>query len=81
MTQTTMENNEIIVKVIDQTVIIEKTSAIRLSFSLTQEVIITVNEKIADNVCGACGKLTGSTPGESIMFYMDQYRAPDFPTW
>lgn len=81
MTQPTMEGNEIIVKVIDQTVIIEKTSAVRLSYSLSQGVTITVNESIADELCGACGKLTGSTSGESIMLYMDQYRAPDFPSW
>lgn len=81
MTLPTMEDNNVIVKVIDQTVIVEKTSALRLSYSLSQEVIITVNKGIADQVCGACGKLTGSISGESIMFYMDQYRAPDFPTW
>ncbi|XP_017338014.1 IgGFc-binding protein [Ictalurus punctatus] len=80
MTLPTMEDNNVIVKVIDQTVIVEKTSALRLSYSLSQEVIITVNKGIADQVCGACGKLTGSISGESIMFYMDQYRAPDFPT-
>lgn len=76
-----MESNEVMVQVIDQTVIIEKTSALRLVYSLSQEVMITVNKGIADKVCGACGTLTGSTPGESIMFYMDQFRAGDFPTW
>lgn len=81
MTQSSMENNEVIVKVTDQTVIIEKIAAVRLSYSVSQGVIITLNEGIADKVCGACGKLTGSTPGGSIMFYMDQFRALDFPTW
>ncbi|KAI5087282.1 IgGFc-binding protein-like [Silurus meridionalis] len=81
MTLPIMESNGVTVKVIDQTVIIEKRNAIRLSYSLSQGVIITVNNGIADKVCGACGKFTGSISGESIMLYMDQYRAPDFPTW
>lgn len=76
-----MENNGVIVKVIDQTVIIEKSSSLRLSYSLSQDVRITVNEGIADKICGACGTFTGSITIESIMLYMDQYRAPDFPTW
>ncbi|KAI5630196.1 IgGFc-binding protein-like [Silurus asotus] len=81
MTLPIMESNGVTVKVIDQTVIIEKTNAIRLSYSLSQGVIITVNNGIAEKVCGACGKFTGFISGESIMLYMDQYRAPDFPTW
>ncbi|XP_026999588.2 IgGFc-binding protein [Tachysurus fulvidraco] len=80
VTVPTMVNHEVIFKVIDQTVIIEKTSVMRLSYSQSQELTITVNKAIADKVCGACGKLTGSITGESIMFYMDQYRALDFPT-
>ncbi|KAK3508212.1 hypothetical protein QTP70_017690, partial [Hemibagrus guttatus] len=80
MTVPSMEMNEVIVKVVDQTVTIEKTSAMRLSYSQSQEVIITVSKGMADKVCGACGKLSGSISGEGIMLYMDQYRAPDFPT-
>lgn len=81
MTQPITENNGVMVMVTDQTVLIEKASVIRLSYSLSQELIITVNERITDKICGACGKLTGSSPGESLMLYMNQYRAPDFPTW
>lgn len=81
MTLPTMENNGVTVKVIDQTVIIEKPSSLRLAYSLSQEVIITVNEGIADNICGACGTLTSSITIENIMLYMDQFRALDFPTW
>uniref|UniRef100_A0A8B9KF75 VWFD domain-containing protein n=1 Tax=Astyanax mexicanus TaxID=7994 RepID=A0A8B9KF75_ASTMX len=65
--------------VIDQTVIIEKESALKLSYSLTDEISITVDEVIADKVCGACGKLTESINFDAIQFYMDQFRAPDFP--
>ncbi|TSO05462.1 IgGFc-binding protein [Bagarius yarrelli] len=81
MTVSSIEFNEVMVKVSDETLIIEKTSAIRLSYSLSQGVIITVNKELADKVCGACGKVTGFISGESVMIYMDQFRAPDFPTW
>ncbi|KAF5909185.1 IgGFc-binding protein, partial [Clarias magur] len=80
MTQSTMEKSGVIVKIIDQSVTIEKASALKLSFSLSQEIIITVNEGITDKICGACGTLSGSVPGQSIKFYMDQFIALDFPT-
>ncbi|XP_037396853.1 IgGFc-binding protein-like [Pygocentrus nattereri] len=75
-----IKRNQIFVKVIDQTVIIEKESALKLSYSLTDGITITVSETIAADLCGACGEFTGSVSGASIITYMDENRAPDFPS-
>lgn len=76
-----MQRSQILVKVIDQTVIIEKNSAFKLSYSLTSEITITVNEEIGNQICGACGKFTESVSAGSVMLYMNENRAPDFPSW
>ncbi|KAM9419012.1 IgGFc-binding protein-like [Salvelinus alpinus] len=79
-------SNEVSVKVSDKTVMIERMSGLRVSYSLSQEIIVTVSAHMADKVCGACGRLnpSGDIPGPSfnrtMQEYMDGWNAPDFPT-
>lgn len=65
--------------------VVEKVSALRVTYSLTQEISVTVSNHFADRVCGACGKIIGDTSiivdSKSIDKWMDEWRAPDFPTW
>lgn len=78
-------SNEVSVKVNDKTVMIERMSGLQVSYSLSQEIIVTVSAHMADKVCGACGRLnpSGDIPGPSLnrtmQEYMDGWNAPDFP--
>ncbi|KAK6327240.1 hypothetical protein J4Q44_G00028850 [Coregonus suidteri] len=79
-------SNEVSVKVSDKTVMIERMSGLQVSYSLSQEIIVTVSAHMADKVCGACGRLVPSgdvIPVPSFLTmqeYMDGWNAPDFPT-
>lgn len=77
--------NEISVKISEKTVVVEKVSALRVTYSVTQEVSVTVSDHFADEVCGACGKLNGdptiTVSSKTIKKWMDKWRAPDFPNW
>nr|XP_046181870.1 IgGFc-binding protein-like [Oncorhynchus gorbuscha] len=79
-------SNEVSVKVNHKTVMIERMSGLQVSYSLSQEIIVTVSAHMADKVCGACGRLnpSGDIPGPSLnrtmQEYMDGWNAPDFPT-
>ncbi|XP_048086182.1 IgGFc-binding protein-like [Alosa alosa] len=76
--------NEISVKISEKTVVIEKISALRVTYSMTQDISVTVSDHFADKVCGACGKMTGdvsiTVDSKSVKKWMDSWRAPDFPT-
>ncbi|KAI4876213.1 hypothetical protein NFI96_017951 [Prochilodus magdalenae] len=80
LTWPTVKRNQIFIKVIQETVIIER-SAFKLSYNLRNEITVTVNEVIADKLCGACGSFTESISAASITAYMNNYRARDFPSW
>ncbi|XP_066531571.1 IgGFc-binding protein-like [Hoplias malabaricus] len=66
VTLPTMKRSQILVKIIDQTVVIEKKSAFKLSYSQTDEITITVSEDIASKLCGVCGTGSGSITGENM---------------
>ncbi|XP_066575341.1 IgGFc-binding protein [Amia ocellicauda] len=52
--------NEISVVISDKLVIIEKRSAVRVSYSVTQEVTVAVSAHLKSQVCGACGNYNGN---------------------
>lgn len=57
MTQTTFSQNNVKVLVSDNTVSINSPSTLQLSFSSTNELVMSVSDSVVDMVCGACGKL------------------------
>ncbi|XP_044028582.1 IgGFc-binding protein-like [Siniperca chuatsi] len=57
MTQTTFSQNNVKVVVSDSTVRINSPSSLQLYFSSANELTMSVSDKVADMVCGACGKL------------------------
>ena len=76
--------NEISVKVLEKTLVIEKVSGLRVSYSLSEEISITVSENMVDKVCGACGKPAAVNDDYmqlSMQEYLASWIAPDFPTW
>ncbi|KAL2080137.1 hypothetical protein ACEWY4_023930 [Coilia grayii] len=77
--------NEISVKISEKTVVVEKVSALRVTYSVTQEITVSVSDHFTDKVCGACGKRSGDATmtidSKTINKWMDTWRAPDFPSW
>lgn len=71
--------NGITVQWSDGSVIIEKISGLKVSYSLSQGVTVTVNGDMADNVCGACGSDTKPfTVSQNMQKYMASWKALDF---
>lgn len=74
--------NEISVYVAGDSVVIEKKSVLRLSYSVSHDITVTVGEAVASHVCGACGKLDANSKldpkKESIQHYINTWEAPDF---
>ncbi|XP_062385102.1 IgGFc-binding protein-like [Sardina pilchardus] len=54
-----MENG-LIIQVINDQLVIEKKSAVVVSYSRLQEITVTVSESVAEQLCGACGRLADS---------------------
>ncbi|KAL2080138.1 hypothetical protein ACEWY4_023931 [Coilia grayii] len=77
--------NEISVKISEKTVVVEKVSALRVTYSVTQDITVSVSNHFTDKVCGACGKRSGDATmtidSKTINKWMDTWRAPDFPSW
>ncbi|XP_061572588.1 IgGFc-binding protein [Cololabis saira] len=47
--------NELSVQASDRSVVIERTSAVQVIYSTSQEVIVTVDTSLSGKMCGACG--------------------------
>lgn len=96
MTQTTFSQNNVKVSVSDNTVRINSTSSLQVSFSSTNKLTISASNKVADVVCGACGtirptKIQDLTEGLQASLggqrtavtslNIGQWTAHDFPQW
>ncbi|XP_023835727.1 zonadhesin-like [Salvelinus sp. IW2-2015] len=47
------------VSIADRTVVIERDSGVRVTYSISQELFITIDNHLAGKVCGACGNYNG----------------------
>ncbi|XP_051246250.1 IgGFc-binding protein-like [Dicentrarchus labrax] len=84
VTHSNLPGNNIFMRRTDKTIVIE-TSHFELSYSNTQELIVTVSDNMAGKVCGACGTLlpfrdTKDFLQETMQEYMGSYSADDFPS-
>lgn len=74
--------SDVMVQLIEDALIIEKKGSLRVSFSLSLGLGVSVSEGIAQKVCGACGsdaKLF-DVQHQSVEEYMALWRASDFPS-
>ncbi|KAL2080287.1 hypothetical protein ACEWY4_024080 [Coilia grayii] len=67
----------------DGLLVIEKKSVISVSYSQSHEITVTVSDSVAEEVCGACGKLTAdhtvaSLIASSMQNYLNGYKSPMF---
>lgn len=86
MTLPSVHGNTISVRRTDATTVVELTSHFQLSYTNTQEVIVTVSDSMVNKLCGACGPLLPSRYVFSVeqaemQEYMVLYPADDFPSW
>nr|XP_046274208.1 IgGFc-binding protein-like [Scatophagus argus] len=80
-----LPRNNIFVRRSEESIVIEQMSHFQLSYSSTQELIVTVSDNMLDKVCGACGKLLPfkgrlGIVQETMQEYLDLFSADDFPT-
>lgn len=86
VTLPSLQGNTISVRRTDAATVIELTSHFQLSYSNTQEVIVTVSDSMVNKLCGACGPLLPSryifsVQQAEMQENMALYPADDFPSW
>ncbi|KAG7469170.1 hypothetical protein MATL_G00126120 [Megalops atlanticus] len=82
--------NEVSISVSDSVVVVEKSSVVRVSYSLTLGVKVTIDTPLAGRVCGACGNYNGDakddmttaggTVSGSVSDVISSWQAGDFST-
>ncbi|XP_023265555.1 IgGFc-binding protein-like [Seriola lalandi dorsalis] len=82
--QTTFSQNNVTLVVSDNTLRINNPSSLQLFFSSTNKLTMSVSDKVADTLCGACGKLkpvytTLGPSSASASLHIKRWMAPDFP--
>ncbi|XDV31973.1 hypothetical protein PO909_002888 [Leuciscus waleckii] len=75
----------------NEAVVIEKMSTMRLTYSVTGGVVLSVNRDLTDKVCGACGNFNGVTADDMrtsdrrnstmMSLVVSSWQAEDFFTW
>lgn len=70
------------IELLEETLIIEKKGSLKVSFSLSLGLIVSVSDEMAPKVCGACGSDTKvfDVQRQGIQEYLALWRAPDFPS-
>ncbi|KAJ8386465.1 hypothetical protein AAFF_G00169350 [Aldrovandia affinis] len=79
--------NGVSIQASGKVVTITNKSSLQVSYSMSEGVIVTIDSQMAHKVCGACGRVTGTTTfpliegkPSGIQTYMNSWRAPDFPS-
>lgn len=74
--------NEVGVELSEDTLTIEKKASLRVSFSLSLGIAVSVSDEMAQKVCGACGSDTKvfDVQQQGFQEYMALWRALDFPS-
>ena len=83
--------DQLTVRVSNRMVVIERSSSVRVTYSISQEVIVAVGNHLAGKVCGACGNYNGNSkddlktadgaPSTDVSVIVGSWRAGDFSNW
>lgn len=75
----------------NEAVVIEKMSTMRLTYSVTEGVVLSINGDLTDKVCGACGNFNGDAADDMrtsdgrnstmMSLVVSSWQAEDFFTW
>ncbi|KAM6967506.1 IgGFc-binding protein [Aplochiton taeniatus] len=82
--------NQLSVQIIDKVVVIERASSVRVTYSISQELNVTVGDDLANKVCGACGNFNNNAQDDlktaeggvaaALSAVVGSWRAGDFST-
>uniref|UniRef100_A0A8C4T5G8 IgGFc-binding protein-like n=1 Tax=Erpetoichthys calabaricus TaxID=27687 RepID=A0A8C4T5G8_ERPCA len=83
--------NEVSVSISDKVMIIARESVARVTYSITEEVSVTVSEQFSGKMCGACGNFNGNSKDDmttsggeisiNIKEVVDSWRSKDISSW
>lgn len=83
--------NQLSVQVLDRSVVIQRKSAVRVTYSVSQEVTVTVDNSLASKVCGACGNYNSESEDDlktadgkvttDMSVVIGSWSAEDFSRW
>lgn len=83
--------SELSVKVSDSTVIIEKASAVRVTYSISQQVNVIIDSSLSGKMCGACGNYNNNSKDDmttadgkittDVSVVVSSWSAGDFSRW
>lgn len=83
--------SEVSVQISGETVIIERASAVRVTYSITKEVSIIIHHSLASKMCGACGNYNDNSKDDwktadgkittEVSVVVGSWSAGDFSKW
>lgn len=83
--------SEISVRISDRTVIIERASAMQVTYSVSQEVTINIDSSLSGKMCGACGNYNNNSKDDlktadgkittDVSTVVASWTAGDFSKW
>lgn len=74
--------NDVMIQLTEDTLTIEKKASLRVSFSLSLGLSVSVSDQMAQKVCGACGSdnKVFDVQRQSFQEYFALWKALDFPS-
>lgn len=83
--------SELSVKISERTVIIERASAVRVTYSNSQEVTVIIQSTLSGKMCGACGNYNDNSKDDmrtadgkittDVSVVVGSWSAGDFSRW
>ncbi|XP_070690944.1 IgGFc-binding protein [Pempheris klunzingeri] len=83
--------SDLSVQISDRTVIIERTSVVRVTYSVSQEVTVIINSTLSGKMCGACGNYNNNSKDDmktadgkiasEVTVVVGSWSAGDFSRW
>lgn len=82
---------ELSVQISDRALIIEKASAVRVTYSISQEVTVIIDSRLSGKMCGACGNYNNNSEDDmktadgkiatDVSVVVGSWSAGDFSRW
>lgn len=83
--------SEVSVQIADRSVIIERASAVRVTYSISKEVTVIIDSSLSGKMCGACGNFNNNSKDDlttadgktttEVSVVVGSWSAGDFSRW
>lgn len=84
-------SNELTVQTSERSVVIERSTKVRVTYSVSQEVVVTVDSSLSGKMCGTCGNYNNNSKDDmmtadgkvtvKVSEFVDSWGAEDFSRW